>query len=397
MPMLGMAIPKRWVISLALVGLVSLFMASYSAVWAGPASATTGTTGAPTSTPTPTSVPANTTLYGIEPISGHQSQTPAYGPNETFTSITWWPVNSDGDNILNTAPGLTFNWTATNSCATFADATAASTTWTSANAACSGQFKLEVKQFGANTQFFSMNFTVNAPAEPDPIVPVSNSSTPAVLPTGVDSSQVTEIKAGDGGSLSVDGGGGKAISLNVPGGSLGDGEAASVSIKPISANSVPSAPPSATEGSSSGTFKFGSSIVEITWYDKDGNAETSKKISKPAQVCMTYTQEDIDNADGGIDGLGIWRHNGTEWIKLNSTAYTNPNRICANTASFSPFALGLDVAAPEAADSGATGLPATGDYSPNALTLVMAMLAGFALVGTGVFTARRARRVREES
>ncbi|MDG0867196.1 hypothetical protein [Candidatus Lucifugimonas marina] len=256
---------------------------------------------------------------------------------------------------------------------------------------------MTVKQFGANPKSKTINITVNAPEGAPPVVPIANSSTPAKLPTGVDSNQVTEIKAGDGGSLSVDGGGGKAISLNVPGGSLGDGEAASVSIKPISADSVPSAPPAATEGASSGTFKFGSSVVQITWYDKDGNAEDTKKISKPAQVCMTYTQEDIDNADGGIDGLGIWRHNGTEWVKLNSTAYTNPNRICANTASFSPFALGLDVAAPGAADTGATGLPATGDYSPNAMTLIMAMFAGFALVGTGVFTARRARRVREES
>ena len=38
-----------------------------------------------------------------------------------------------------------------------------------------------------------------------------------------------------------------------------------------------------------------------------------------------------------------------------------------------------------------TGLPATGDYSPNAMTLLLAMVAGFALLGTGVVAARRAR------
>lgn len=42
-------------------------------------------------------------------------------------------------------------------------------------------------------------------------------------------------------------------------------------------------------------------------------------------------------------------------------------------------------------------LPATGDYSPSMTVLVAVLMAGFALVGTGVFTARRARRVREES
>jgi len=50
--MLGSAIPKRWVVSLALVGLVSLFVASYGAAWTGPASAD-GTTGGGTPTPGP--------------------------------------------------------------------------------------------------------------------------------------------------------------------------------------------------------------------------------------------------------------------------------------------------------------------------------------------------------
>jgi len=39
----------------------------------------------------------------------------------------------------------------------------------------------------------------------------------------------------------------------------------------------------------------------------------------------------------------------------------------------------------------AAGLPATGGYSPNAMTLLLAMVAGFALVGTGIVAARRAR------
>mgnify|MGYP000125809697 CR=1 FL=1 len=147
------------------------------------------------------------------------------------------------------------------------------------------------------------------------------------------------------------------------GGSLDSGEAASVSIETISTGSVLSAPPAASAGASSGTFKFGSSIVQITWYDKDGGALDTKKLNKPAEVCMTYTQADVDGSHGGRDGLGIWRHNGTDWVKLNSTVYTNPNKVCAFTTSFSPFALGLEVAPPDAPAAGATGLPATGDYT----------------------------------
>jgi hypothetical protein len=392
--MLGSAIPRRWVVSLALVGLVSLFAASYSAAWANPASATTGTTGTTAAaTPTPTPVPADTTLASIEAL-GTGSITLPPNSSVSFSIIA---KNSVGTDISSSAPGLTYAWMVTNSCGTFDNATAAAVILTSANAGCSGTIGLQVKQFGANPKTESISLTVNAPAVPVVVVPVSNSAVAAVLPTGVDSSIVTEIKASDGGSLSVDGGDGKAISLTVPGGSLGDGEAASVSIKLISSGAVPSAPPAATEGASSGTFKFGSSVVLITWYDKDGSAQDTKKISKPAQVCMSYTPEDIANADGGIDGLGVWRHNGTDWINLNSNAFTNPNRICAYTQSFSPFALGLDIAAPGAASAVATGLPATGGYSPSSMTLLLAMFSGFALVGTGVVAARRARRAGEHS
>jgi hypothetical protein len=392
--MLGSAIPRRWVVSLALVGLVSLFAASYSAAWANPASATTGTTGTTAAaTPTPTPVPADTTLASIEAL-GTGSITLPPNSSVSFSIIA---KNSVGTDISSSAPGLTYAWAVTNSCGTFDNATAAAVILTSANAGCSGTIGLQVKQFGANPTNESISLTVNAPAVPVVVVPVSNSAVAAVMPTGVDSSIVTEIKASDGGSLSVDGGDGKAISLTVPGGSLGDGEAASVSIKLISSGAVPSAPPAATEGASSGTFKFGSSVVLITWYDKDGSAQDTKKISKPAQVCMTYTPEDLANADGGIDGLGVWRHNGTDWINLNSNAFTNPNRICAYTQSFSPFALGLDIAAPGAASAVATGLPATGGYSPSSMTLLLAMFSGFALVGTGVVAARRARRAGEHS
>jgi len=42
-------------------------------------------------------------------------------------------------------------------------------------------------------------------------------------------------------------------------------------------------------------------------------------------------------------------------------------------------------------------LPAAGDYAPGISTLILALMAGIALVGTGVFTVRRGRQVRENS
>ena len=55
--MLGSGVPKRWIVSLALVGLVSLFMASYSAVWTGPASASPALASTPEGPPSPTVTP----------------------------------------------------------------------------------------------------------------------------------------------------------------------------------------------------------------------------------------------------------------------------------------------------------------------------------------------------
>ncbi|HAG55795.1 MAG TPA: hypothetical protein DCL17_05255 [Dehalococcoidia bacterium] len=78
---------------------------------------------------------------------------------------------------------------------------------------------------------------------------------------------------------------------------------------------------------------------------------------------------------------------------MNSTVNISAVTVCASTQSFSVFALGLSVA--DAED--VVVLPSTGGYAPSTWTMVLAMLAGIALVATGAFTARRARRVRETS
>ena len=89
--------------------------------------------------------------------------------------------------------------------------------------------------------------------------------------------------------------------------------------------------------------------------------------------------------------MGIWRHNGNEWISLNATANTGAGTVCGNASSFSSFALGLDVAAPGAAagGSGEVSLPGTGGYSPAVTTLILALMAGIVMVSIGSFMVRR--------
>jgi hypothetical protein len=91
--------------------------------------------------------------------------------------------------------------------------------------------------------------------------------------------------------------------------------------------------------------------------------------------------------------MAVYHYNGADWVKTNSSVDLNAKLVCGYSSTFSPFVLGLDDAPP--APPGEAGLPVTGDYSPSFASLMMALMAGVALVGGGVLTLRRARRVRE--
>jgi hypothetical protein len=59
------------------------------------------------------------------------------------------------------------------------------------------------------------------------------------------------------------------------------------------------------------------------------------------QVCITFTDEEVANIDEGELELLHW--NGTEWEVLENQVITG-NTICADTYSFSPFAIGQRLA-----------------------------------------------------
>ena len=386
--MLGSAIPKRWVVSLALVGLVSLFMASYSAVWTGPASATTTTGG---DEPTATPVPAGSVLSDLSApsvLNLRAGQT---------VGLSVSPIDDNG-NINLGLPDITYLWTA-GSCGSLDNTASRTPTFTAVGGACSGTINVHAKQGdGPNIPAGEHSISINVaaiPATPAPTaVPVDPVVIPKIVPAGLNAEDVAVILPSSGGTFNVPqeaGETGPPISISIPGGAIDSGEAAAVTINVVSVSSVAPPPAAATEGATSGTFKFGSTIIEIQWYDDTGSALDTFKLNRPAQICVPFQQGDIDGAAGGPDGLAVWRFNGTEWIELNSTVNISDGTVCARTLNFSFFALGLAVAAP---DSEEAGLPVTGDYTPGVGTLILAMLAGIALIATGAFTARRARRVR---
>ncbi|MCI0802929.1 MAG: hypothetical protein J4N96_00605 [Chloroflexi bacterium] len=388
--MLGSAIPKRWVVSLALVGLVSLFVASYGAAWAGPASADTTTGGG-----TPTPGPAGANLSDLSAPSFLNLQI------GQAIGISVSPIDDNG-NINLGLSAITYDWSS-GICGTISDTTSRTPTFTAVGSACSGTITVHAHQGAgaANVPAGGRSISVNVASPPatavPTAVPVDPVVIPVIVPSGLSADDVAVILPSTGGTFSVPqaaGDVGPPISIEIPGGAIASGTSAAVTINVVSAGSVAPPPTGATEGATSGTFRFGSTIVEVQWYDDNGAALDTFRLNRPAEICMPFTRADIDGADGGPDGLAVWRYNGTEWIQLNSTVNVSDGTVCARTLDFSFFALGLAVISPDAAGA---GLPATGDYTPGVGALILAMLAGIALVATGAFTARRARRVRVTS
>ena len=480
--MLGSAIPKRWVVSLALVGLVSLFMASFAPEWASPASASSSSSGGNTVAGAPTGVTAVAgdsqatvswtapssdggaaiTSYTVSASPGSATATTSDGStvsivvtgltNGTAYTFTVKATNSVGDSAASSAssavtpvdvptgkvlsnilasssltlqpgqvvalsvspidedgnvdqsmPNITYTWSA-GSCGSLSSTSIQSPVFTATSGSCSGQIGVHAVQ-GDSSQVPASDriilVTVTAPAAPaaPTAVPVDPTSVPVIVPAGLSADDVSVILPSTGGAFSVPQAGGDTgapIAISIPGGAIDSGTASAVNIVVISTADVPAPPDAATEGVTSNTFRFGSTVIDIQWYDDDGSALSSFSLNRPAQICVPFVQSDIDGAEGGPDGLAIWRYNGTEWVELNSTVNISNGTVCANTSNFSSFALGLAVEPPsEEIVVEPVILPVTGDYTPGVSSLILAMLAGFALIGTGVFTARRARRARQ--
>ncbi len=312
--------------------------------------------------------------------------------------ISVLPVDDNG-NINLGMPDVTYHWSA-GSCGTVDDYTSRTPTFTAIGSACSGTIGVHAyqdsgPQVPASDRLIAVS-VASPPATPAPTaVPTDPTVIPEIIPEGLAPGDISVILPSSGGTFAVTQTLGlPPISIEVPSGALDSGTVAAVTINVVSVGDVTGPPPPATEGASSGTFRFGSTIIEVQWFDDSGAALDTFSLNRPAVICVPYNQADIGAAAGGPDGMAVWRFNGTEWIQLNSTVNTWDGTVCARTLDFSFFALGLAVPAPDA--EGAT-LPATGDYAPNAVTLMLALLAGVGLVATGAFTLRRARRVRGTS
>ena len=313
------------------------------------------------------------------------------------------PINElDVENL--DMPSVVYTWNA-GGCGTLSSTTSRTPIFTASSSGCSGSITVHASQGGGSqvpSSDLSISITVKSPPAPaaPTAVPVDPTVVPVIVPAGLTADDVSVILPSTGGAFSIPqaaGDTGAPIAISIPGGAIDSGTAFAVNIVVVSSDDVPPPPEAATEGFSSNTFKFGSTIIDIRWFDESGTELSPFKLNKPAQICVPFVQSDIDGAEGGPDGLSIWRYNGTEWVELNSTVNISNGTVCASSSNFSFFALGLAVAPPSeevVVPVDPAILPVTGDYAPSTLTLLFAMFSGVGLIATGVVALRRVRNPR---
>jgi len=411
--MLGSVISKRWVVSLALVGLVSVFMASYSAVWADPASATT-------------TVASEDALDHLI-IAGNTGKTVTATANGQDFSIRVAAQTASGGTPTGTITYL-WSYSSGSGCGSLSDETTDFATFTAGSATCTAVISVHAQQNGSGQKDGpDTTFKLTAPAPlvaPPPIAilpPLSEAVVEGALSelsaalggTGEAPVDVGYVSQSIGGSIPISSSSSSPVApkgtvkfppnaISIPGiavsssplsgvGVLPDFSDLSSALKALDdAPVVTSAFAAATGGTTPGSFG-----TDISIFDIDGNKLENFRLEKPAEICLPYTAEDLDSAYRGIDGMAVWHLGESGWVRTNSSVDLNNQVVCGYSSTFSPFVIGLDVAPPETGDE--TGLPATGDYAPGYGNLMLVLMAGIALVATGGFAIRRSRRVREDS
>lgn len=387
--MRGSVIQRRWIISVALVGLFSLLLATQTARWSD-GSASAQTTTAPTlPTATPTPIPSDLRLTGCANLPSSLSLNPGVTVSLAVDLL------GEGGAVNNDLPGIiTYLWSGPGS---FSSPTTRATLYTSPSS--SGTINLEVHQSGT-TFFCTVNIAVNVIVPP---VPPPATATPFNPPGPVPTLTTTAANTNIGGVTPAEGGSVKSttrpgVEVTVPRGAVTEFSGVQVTI--VEPNTAPA--PGAN------LFRIGSTVVDIKITNSAGTPLPGTRLTVPAEICLPYTPADAAGSYGGPASLQIWRYDESlkNWIPLTSTVDPVAQVVCAMNSQFSLFALGLvpapastpTVAAQATATpvgptaTPATGLPVTGDFSAGPGLLAVAALAGAAFIGLGVIALRRSRR-----
>ncbi len=137
-------------------------------------------------------------------------------------------------------------------------------------------------------------------------------------------------------------------------------------------------------------FAVGSHVGDLSFTDVNGRRVPGFRAKAVVRVCLPITNQDIEMAYGGIEGISIINEiSAGEFVRLPSDSDPTAMVACAGVTRFSLFFVGLNLApaenGPVVPDStmGSPVLPATGDFSPSTSSLILTFLAGLALVVVG--------------
>ncbi len=426
--MRGSVTPRRWVLLVVMVGLVSVMAAGYSAKWSGSAWAGTtggttvgtgGTTGGdtPTPTPTPTTTPTPTptaVLAGPADILASCSALSSV-VMETGRQELSEPYLYDQNGIARvTMPGITWTVSATGGSVSPASGSGRpSYTYTAPSSAGNFVITLVVKQNGVTKCTTTTTVEVRAPAAtavatPMPVNPAGPVPTIIAKDIEVELKVITPAEGGTLVSTKI-----PRVSVTFPPGAVSD--YAGVQIKQVPLSAAPL-------GKQFGVLFYGIAVdIKIT--TKDGVALSSATLDKPVQVCLpwgTFT---------GMSSPVIFRYDveKDQWITLVGEVDWARGVICAYTSHFSYFVVGEEIAPGSTATPTMTPTatptrtptatptmtptptptptrtptpqptatavpPATGDYSANSGALAGVALLGVVLILVGVIAMRRTRR-----
>ena len=386
--MLGSAIPRRWTLSLALVGLVSILVATYSAMGANPAFAADSQGTGPGSG-TATTLPVADTLsnarvpQGISMLPGDQR----------VVSVDLIDGNGAVNNNL---PDVTYSWgIASGSGITVVGSNTGRSVIVSANSAGSAVFEVKVEQGATtlvNSNFFIRQTTLTVNPVPPTAIPTVAPTNPGPVPSSIPNSQ--GVLAPEGTLLVNPSGvqtGTNAENSNLNQSPVIFIEKGSVTnffgvtVAAVDPDDLPAPLPSGV--------RPGSSAADIKFVDQSGAAQSTFRLIRSAQVCMPVTADDLA---AGFQNASLYRYNAVagQWVKLTTTYNALTMQLCARSSNFSVFAVGVSQVIPTATPGGAP--PVTGGWSPTGGLLIFAALVGFVLLGGGAFTMRRARRFDSE-
>ncbi len=378
--MLGSAIPRRWAFSIALVGLVTIFAVSYSAVWSSTAYADTqGEFGTGNTTLSPFSDSEQLDDVGTLPTGLNLSA-------GTQINVSAELFDATGAMNNNLDSSVTYHWTNVSGGVAVVAGSTARTAVLQANS--SGTAKVRVEQVRNNkTVFFEREITITVVAPAPTSTPAPAPTNPGTPPSSIPNSQA--VVAPESSSLvsssgSETGSGAENTAFRdraviyIRSGSVSG--FFGVQVNEVNPSSLPPLP---------SNFNLGSSAVDIVFVDDNGNAQQSFRLLRSAQVCLPTNSSDLANGFANVVVLRL-DSNTNQWVPLTTTYNHITGQACASSSVYSNFAVGVQQI-PATPGPGDSGLPATGGWSPTNGMLALIGLLGVAFAGAGFVTLRRAK------